>query len=144
MSRITISPTNDYFLRDGQPFFYLADTAWMAVSNLSVPEWDEYLDYRKEQGFTAVQISLLPILHDTSVSELNEFGFELINGKPDFSKINGAYFDKAATMVNMAYEHGINAVLMPLWCNYIPDTWAAKRVGEGFTIPFEALGPYYE
>ena len=144
MPRVTISDTKDYFLRDGKPFFYLADTVWMAVSNLSIPEWDEYLDCRAEQGFSAVQVSLLPILHDTSTSELNEFGFEIIDNKPEFYKINNAYFDKAVTMVKMAYERGLTALLMPLWCNYIPGTWAAERIGADFTIPYDAVEPYYE
>ena len=31
MAAVTVAPTSDRLLRGGQPFFYLADTAWMAL-----------------------------------------------------------------------------------------------------------------
>ena len=71
MAHLEISSTQDYLVRDGKPFFYLADTAWMAFSNLPLSDWHRYLAYRKLQGFTALQISILPITHDTSMSPEN-------------------------------------------------------------------------
>ena len=144
MGKVTVSKSRDGFLRDGKPFFYLADTVWMTFSNSSISDWDKYLDYRSEQGFNAVQISVLPVLHDTSVSDLNEFGFKMVNGKPDFYSINDKYFDKAEQMVAMAYKRNFVPVLFPLWCNYVPGTWAANRVGADFTMPFDAIRPYYQ
>ena len=38
MSRWTVAPTHDYLLKDGRPFFYLADTAWMAFANLPLAD----------------------------------------------------------------------------------------------------------
>ena len=58
MSEITVSESKDYFIKDGKPFFYLADTIWMAFSKLSESEWRDYLHYRKVQGFNVVQVSL--------------------------------------------------------------------------------------
>lgn len=49
------------FLSDGKPFFYLADTCWLAFSNCSESDFDAYLSYREAQGFNVVQISVLPL-----------------------------------------------------------------------------------
>jgi hypothetical protein len=40
---------------DGQPFFWLADTAWNLWCRGTPDEWDTYLAARKRQGFTAIQ-----------------------------------------------------------------------------------------
>jgi hypothetical protein len=45
MGKITISSSKDYFLKDGERFFYLADTCWSAFTNASLDEWRRYLDY---------------------------------------------------------------------------------------------------
>ena len=42
-------------LEDGQPFFYLADTAWELFHRLDREEAVRYLDNRARLGFTAVQ-----------------------------------------------------------------------------------------
>ena len=95
MSKYKISPTNDYLLRDGKPFFYLADTVWMAFANLPLDEWERYLAYRRLQGFTALQISILPVTHDTSMSDENANPFLSDgDGNWDFNRLNEAYFDK--------------------------------------------------
>ncbi len=58
MGRITVSQTQDYFIKDQKPFFYLGDTIWMAFSKLTIEKWKQYLCYRKTQGFTVIQASL--------------------------------------------------------------------------------------
>ena len=58
MANLTVAETNDYLLKDGKPFFYLADTVWAAFANLSVERWEAYLRYRRAQGFNAIQISI--------------------------------------------------------------------------------------
>ena len=47
-------------LRDGSPWFYLADTVWSAFTNPTDREWEEFLRLRREQGFAALQINVLP------------------------------------------------------------------------------------
>ena len=44
-------------LRDGSPWFYLADTVWSAFTNPTDREWEEFLRLRREQGFAALQIT---------------------------------------------------------------------------------------
>lgn len=143
MSRWELAPTQDYFLRDGKPFFYLADTVWMAFSNLTIDEWGRYLAYRRLQGFTALQISILPITHDTSMSPENSDPFlPGADGNWDFAAYNPAYFDKAETMVQMAVDQGFVPVLGMLWCSYVPGTRCSKNSPVASAMPFEAVAPY--
>jgi hypothetical protein len=143
MARLAVSSTQDTLMQDGKPFFYLADTAWMAFSNLPFGDWPRYLAYRKRQGFTALQISILPVTHDTSMSPDNIDPFlKDSNGHWDFSAYNEVYFSKAETMVEMAVEQGFVPVLGVLWCNYVPDTWAAKRSPISSAMSLEAATAY--
>ena len=48
---ISIGNNQRNFVRDGKPFFYLADTCWSAFTNISEEEWEYYLTYRRQQGF---------------------------------------------------------------------------------------------
>jgi len=66
---IYISDSRDYFLRDGEKFFYLADTAWSAFTNASIDDWRYYLEFRRAQEFNAIQINILP-QWDRSESDL--------------------------------------------------------------------------
>lgn len=143
MARLTVSATQDYLLKDGKPFFYLADTAWMAFSNLPLSDWPRYLAYRKQQGFTALQISILPVTHDTSMSPENIDPFlSDADGKWDFSAYNEAYFNKAEKMVAMAVEQGFVPVLGVLWANYVPETGFSKRSPVATAMPMDAMLSY--
>ena len=104
---------------DGTPFFYLADTAWAAFGNVPAELWEPYLRYRKMQGFNALQISILPIVHDRSVGpDLVEPFAQKPDGGYDFSRRNEAYFAKAEQMVQMAVDDDFVPVLGMLWCCY--------------------------
>lgn len=143
MGRWEVAPTQDYLLRDGVPFFYLADTAWMAFSNLPLSDWPRYLAYRKMQGFTALQISILPITHDTSMSPENLDPFQKdAQGNWDFTQYNEEYFAKAERMVEMTVQQGMVPVLGVLWCNYVPGTRCSKNSPVASAMPLEAVAPY--
>lgn len=132
MSRLTLSPSRDYFLRDGAPFFYLADTVWATFSNVTIEEWARYLAVRRTQGFNALQISILPITHDRSIPPDELPPFEMHpDGRWDVSRPNATYFDRAERMLEMAVAEGFLPVLTVLWCSYVPDT----RCSRGSPVP---------
>lgn len=143
MHKITVSESKDYFLRDGKPFFYLADTVWMAFSKLSESEWRDYLHYRKVQGFNVVQVSLFPLDHDNSEDEdaLTPF-MRNRDGTPNYSLRRDAYFDRVERMTAIAEEYGITVALHLVWAHHIPDTWASKGHKER-VIPEGELYPIY-
>ena len=143
MRPLEISENQDYLLKNGKPFFYLADTVWAAFANLSYKQWEAYLKYRKAQGFNALQISILPIVHDTSTSaeNLNPFmGGE--QGLWRFDHLNPAYFDKAERMISMAAEAGFIPVLGVLWRCYVPDTEASRHGFIPSAMPLDAVTAY--
>jgi hypothetical protein len=140
---LRISETHDYLLKDGQPFFYLADTVWAAFANLSIDQWEAYLRFRKAQGFNAVQISILPITHDTSTWDRSDQPFEPDrDGNWDVYELNTAYFDKAERMVALAAEADILPVLGVVWKNHVPGTLASQRSPVPSTLPLDALEAY--
>ena len=142
--RLTISPTNRFFLADGRPFFYLGDTVWSAFTNPTLEEWRHYLAYRRRQGFNTLQISILPILHDASESDLEYTPFARgADGQWDFSAPSAAYFEHAAELLAAARDEGFIPALVLLWCNYVPNTWASKRHPDAI-MPLDAVAGYVQ
>ena len=143
-ARFSVSATRDYFVSDGVPQFYLADSVWNAFSAASIENWSEYLTYRRAQGFNAIQLSVLPIPYDASDTGVHATPFRIgRGGRWDFHKVNPAYFRRAARMVAMAREQGFTCALAVLWGNYLRDTWAARR-SPGYQMPKDALKSYAE
>lgn len=143
MTRLTVSPTSDFLLRDGKPFFYLADTAWAAFANLPIEDWGRYLEARRLQGFNALQISILPITHDDSVADSNIAPFlSDQSGNWVFDQYNPDYFDKAVAMIEAAVEHDFVPVLGVLWANYVPGTRFEQKSPVQTAMPLQAVVPY--
>lgn len=141
MTGLKVSETGDYLVKQGKPFFYLADTVWSAFTNPTPDEWEDYLYYRKMQGFNVLQINILP-QWDASESGNRQPAFETdADGRPDFTRLNEAYFRHAKGMLDRAVDCGFTPALTLLWCDYVPDTWASARV-PGHVMPYEAVEPY--
>lgn len=131
LSPLTVDPRGDRLLRDGQPLFLLADTLWAAFSRMSDTEWAEALRLRRRQGFNAVNVSVLPIAHDRSLGGDGASPFAVrANGSWDLDTLDPDYFARARAMVTLAQELGLTAVLVILWCNYVPGTWGSQRTPE--------------
>ncbi len=125
----SIRKDGECILHNGKPFFYTADTIWSAFTNLSLEDWELYLETRKSQNFNALQISILPILHDRSEDPSVILPFEANkDGGFDFSKPNQGYFTKAKQMLQMATDRGFTPVLVAIWINYVRGSW----ISEGF------------
>lgn len=126
--------------RDGQPFFWLADTCWSAFTNITEDEWIRYLDLRKEQGINVLQINTLP-QWDRGGTTLQYHPFPTDDGaRYSFDRIRPEYFARAARMCQQAVDRGFVLALVVMWCNYVPDTWAA-RIFPDNAIPLEHLEP---
>lgn len=126
MSRLEINKNQTNFLRDGKCFFYLADTVWSAFTNVSIEEWEFYLEKRWQEGFNVLQINTLP-QWDRCMGDLCIYPFATLDGlKFDFSSWNEAYYDKARKMCQMAVDKGFELALVVLWLNYVPGTWGSR------------------
>jgi len=62
LGRLKISSNQRYLqFENGQPFFYLGDTAWELFQRLNREEATEYLTNRAHKGFTVIQaVALAP------------------------------------------------------------------------------------
>jgi hypothetical protein len=144
MRQLTISDSKDHFICDCEKFFYFADTAWSAFTNATLEEWEEYLDYRRMQGFNVVQIDILP-QWDRSTPDLGISPFESdSSGKWNWGKPSAEYFDRARQMLDMAVDRDFTPALVVLWCNYVPDTWVTWLIGEDQVMPLEKVKQYSE
>lgn len=51
---LKVSENKRYLVKqDGEPFFYLGDTAWALLQRLTREETDRYMEDRASKGFTA-------------------------------------------------------------------------------------------
>lgn len=141
MTRITIEKNSRIFKKNGNPFFYLADTCWSAFTNITLEEWEYYLNLRKYQGFNVIQINILP-QWDASGNDLNCYPLPTDDGKTfEFTTFNQEYFNRARYMCEMAKEKGFELALVVLWCNYVPNTWASKMFNNNI-MPYDFISNY--
>lgn len=127
-NRLTVDASGSFFLLQGKPTFVLADTLWAAFSRMTDAEWSDAMRLRRRQGFNAVNISILPVAHDRSLSSDSRSPFLVrSDGSWDMDALDSTYFERAGRMVSIALENGIVPILGVLWCNYVPNTWGAAK-----------------
>ena len=112
---------NNRFLEysDGEPFFYLADTAWALFAQLTEEDISQYLTDRAEKGFTVIQTVV--ILYGP-VERKNAYGETSLHEK-DPCYPNEAYFSLVDYTVNLAQELGLYIALMPTWGSH----WSSEN-----------------
>lgn len=142
LTKLTVSKNKRHLETEkGDKFFFLADTVWSAFTNTTLEEWEDYLNYRKIQGFNVLQINILQ-QWDASETSLNIKPFEYKDdGSFNFYKRNDTYFERAEKMVAMAVEKGFVPALVLLWCNYVPDTWGSE-ISDVNNMPLELVEDY--
>lgn len=141
MKKLQIYQNQRTFIKDGRPFFYLADTCWSAFTNITMEDWAYYLNVRKEQGFNVLQINILP-QWDASGTPLAHYPFPTKDKRIfSFTSLDDAYFERAKRMCQMAEEQGFTLALVVLWCNYVPNTWASNMMKDNI-LPYEYLDTY--
>jgi hypothetical protein len=136
--------TNHRYLIDqhGQPFFYLADTAWELFHRLNREEADLYLKDRAAKKFTVIQAVVLAELN--GLTEPNPYG-QLPLIKSDPTQPNEGYFEHVDYIVNRAAELGLVIGMLPTW----GDKWHGGKNKPIFTpanaeVYGEFLGKRYK
>lgn len=118
---------NGRFLQyvNGDPFFYLGETAWELFHRLSFTEAKEFLENRREKGFSVVQAVIL--------AEENGLVTPSINGEvpfvdKDISRPNEKYFLFVDSIVETAASMGIYMGLLPTWGDKVDKQWGQGPV----------------
>jgi len=72
---LRVSDDNRYLAHaDGTPFLWIGETGWRATQNSTIDEWHDYIDTRRAQKFTVVQISPRGV-SKKPVTELEDVSF---------------------------------------------------------------------
>ncbi len=144
MAALTLSADGHYLTKYGKPFFYLADTCWSGFTNPTLDEWEYYLGVRRSQGFTALQINIMPQGDRSENTWDNPEPFEThSNGNHDFDRPNATYFERAATMTERAVAFGFTPALVLLWGDLVPGTWINRNYNS-HTMRLDQVAPYAE
>ena len=106
-----LSDNRRYFVyADGTPFFWLSDTAWNGVLRAKADDWNQYLQTRNEQGFTAIQFVSTQWRGHTKDSH-GETAF----AGTKRSQLNPQFFQQLDAKVVAINEHGLIAAPVILW-----------------------------
>ncbi len=107
--------------RDGTPFFWLADTWWMALCDrLSWPgDFQQLTQDRVDKEFTVVQLvaGLFPDMPAFDERSRNSEGFAW---EQDFTRINPAYYDHADLRIHHLVRNGLVPCIVGCWGYYLP------------------------
>ncbi len=125
-SRLRVSDNGRYLVTDqGEPFFYLGDTAWELFHRTTREEADLYLRDRAAKGFTVIQAVVLAELDGLRTP--NSYGhIPLIDDDPTRPRVlpgpHDDYWDYVDWVVNRAAELGLWIGMLPTW----GDKWNKK------------------
>lgn len=119
---------------DGEPFFYLGDTAWELFHKLSREEAELYIKTRAEQGFNVIQAVALAELSGLDVP--NAYGrvplLKNRNGEydPTMPDTEGeySYWDHVDYVISLAEKYGMYVGLLPTWGDKYNLKWGVGPV----------------
>ena len=116
-----------HFYLDGEPFFWLGDTAWLLFSRLSREEASVYLKNRAAKGFNVIQATLV-----------HHGGFATLDGKralidDDFARpAKEGFWEHALSIVREAAGLGMFMALLPSWGSFAKDGKLNKDNAHGY------------
>ena len=120
LPRLRLSENKRFLVTaDGQPFFWLGDTAWELFHRLNREEAERYLQNRAKRRFTVVQAVVLAELD--GLAEPNPYGHVPLHDS-DPARPNEAYFAHVDWIVARANALGMYVGLLPTW----GDKWNRK------------------
>jgi len=109
---------NKRFLQtsDGKPFFWTADTAWIAIERLNREQMVHYFKDRSGKGFNVIQVMVI-----REMPTKNVYGAEPFVGddptKPQLSPADNNFWTHVDYFVDEAANHGFYVALVPAWGN---------------------------
>jgi hypothetical protein len=119
---------------DGRPFFWLADTAWQLIHDLTREEVERYLADRSAKGFNVFQT--VALAHN-GLTAPNAYGrMALIGRDPSQPDLRGDnhYWTHVDFVVRQAAQHGLYVALLPTWGNHVTRDYFDGRVNGIFTV----------
>jgi hypothetical protein len=136
LPRLKVSDNGRFLVTEqGKPFFWLGDTAWLLLQNLTEEEAEHYLRDRAAKRFTVIQAMAVPWNSRAVPNAAGELAF--IDGDP--TRPNEKYWTHVDAVVAMAARLGLYIGLLPTW----GDAYSPREGGEELLTP-ENAGIYGE
>jgi hypothetical protein len=141
--RLKVSDNQRFLVHEnGQPFFWLGDTAWELFHRLNREEAERYLQNRADKGYTIIQAVALAELDGLNAP--NPYGHRpLVDNDPAQPDVKDGpandYWDHVDYLVDKANALGLHIGFLPTW----GDKWN-KKVGEGGVFTPENAAIYGE
>lgn len=126
MLRLKVSSNARYLVKEnGDPFFWLGDTAWQLFMKLNQEEAKKYLADRMNKKFTVIQSHLLGF----SITDKNAYGVVAFK-QNDFNQPNEDYWKHADYIIDNAESSGLYMALLPAWARSYIEESKAEAEGE--------------
>lgn len=118
---------------DGEPFFYLGDTAWELFHRANRQEMEHYFAQRARQGFTAIQaVALAEFEGVTTPNAYGRLPLLFTGGVPDPEKPDlgegYSYWAHVDFAVETAAKNGLFIALLPTWGDKFNLAWGKGPV----------------
>lgn len=121
LPRIKVNQNGRFLITEkGDPFFFLADTAWELFHRLTQSEADRYLTDRAGKGFNVILAVALAELD--GLNEPNCYGERPLHDN-DPTRPNEAYFAYMDKIIQRAGELGLYIGLLPTWGDKVMLMW---------------------
>ncbi|MFL5618104.1 MAG: glycoside hydrolase family 140 protein [Gemmatimonadaceae bacterium] len=129
LPRLRVSESGRFLVtEDGRPFFYLGDTAWELFHRLTREDAVRYLQFRADQGYTAIQAVALAEFDGLTVP--NAYGdLPLVDRDPARPATTPGsdpadaaaydYWDHVDFIVNEAEQRGLHVAMLPTWGRWV-------------------------
>ncbi|MFC1538874.1 glycoside hydrolase family 140 protein [Candidatus Latescibacterota bacterium] len=130
---------NGHFIvkENGEPFFYLGDTAWELFHRLTREETERYLKNRQQKKFTVIQA--VALAEFDGLNTPNRYGDKpLVENDPEQPDITSGsnpdnaeeydYWDHVDWVVAKAEELGLYIGLLPTWGDKVFRKWGIGPV----------------
>ncbi len=115
LAPVDVSVNGKYLVGvDGEPFFWMGDTAWNLTHRLTKEEIEAYLDDRQEKGFNVILFRLPLQDLEGEPQHDNRYGQVPFVNK-DITKPNEDYFELVDFVLDETAERGMVAGILPLW-----------------------------
>ena len=118
---------NGRFLTDeqGRPFFWMGDTAWQLIHDLTRQEIEFYMANRAWKGFTVIQTV---ILAEHRGLEPNRQGHHALEGSDPTRPItrdgpDNDFWDDVEHVLKTARDNALYVGLLPTWGRYVTSNW---------------------
>lgn len=135
----------------GRPFQIRGDAAWAALVQLTLAQWESYLDTRKSQGFNLVILTLFEVEFNGNtnaaigqdVTGLTPFTATLAGGKADFTTPRTAYWDRASSFIKAARKRGMLVLGFPIYLGYARTEGCYATVVDNGSSRVSSYGTFF-